>query len=155
MAESATHTHTKARAGAAKKRLKFIIGGGVIAVAVVYLAFTVSQSTAAFFLTVEELYAKGAAFHNRNVRVSGQVVEDSIDFNSRDLILRFQVTGESGQVLPVVFNGPKPDQLHKDAEAILEGKFDGNEFAAQTILLKCPSRYEEGGITEEKVEAVR
>jgi cytochrome c-type biogenesis protein CcmE len=55
----------------------------------------------------------------------------------------------------VVFNGPKPDQMRHDAEAIVEGKFDGNEFTAQELLLKCPSRYEESGFTEEKVEAVR
>jgi cytochrome c-type biogenesis protein CcmE len=69
--------------------------------------------------------------------------------------LRFQVMGESGQLLPVIFNGPKPDQLRPDVEAILEGTFDGNIFSAQTILIKCPSRYEEQGITEEKVESIQ
>jgi cytochrome c-type biogenesis protein CcmE len=136
-------------------RLKFLIGGGVIAIAIIYLVFTATQSTAAYFFTVEELYAKGAAIYDRNLRVSGKVTSDTIDFNSRDLVLRFQVVGESGQRLSVVFNGPKPDQLRPDAEAILEGRFDGHEFSAQTLLLKCPSRYEEKGATEEKVEAVR
>jgi cytochrome c-type biogenesis protein CcmE len=83
------------------------------------------------------------------------VVGDSVDFDSRDLILRFEIIGESGETLPVYFNGPKPDQMRDDAEAIVQGKFDGNEFTAQELLLKCPSRYEESGFTEEKVEAVR
>jgi cytochrome c-type biogenesis protein CcmE len=140
----------------AKKNLKFIIGGAVIGIAVIYLIFTATQSTAAYFLTVEEVRAKGLSVYDRNIRVSGKVVEESIDFNSRDLILRFEVVGESGETLPVVFYGPKPDQLRQDAEAILEGTYDGQEFTAQTLLLKCPSRYEEEmGISEEKVEAVR
>ena len=130
------------------RRVKFIIGGVVIALAILYLIFTAARSTAAYFLTVEELHAKGSAVYGRNLRVSGKVVGDSVDFNSRDLVLRFQIAGESGETLPVVFNGPRPDQLRP-------GKFDGQEFTARTLLLKCPSRYEEKGVTEEKVEAVR
>jgi cytochrome c-type biogenesis protein CcmE len=83
------------------------------------------------------------------------VDEATIDFNNRDLILKFEVMSESGERLPVVFNGPKPDQMRHDAEAILEGKFDGEIFTAQSLLLKCPSRYEEGTIEEAQVEAVR
>jgi cytochrome c-type biogenesis protein CcmE len=153
--EPITEAQPQARSQAANKRVKFIIGGAVIALAVIYLIFTATQSTAAYFLTVEELYGKGTAIYGRNVRVSGKVVGDTVDFNSRDLILRFQIVDESGETLPVVFNGPKPDQMRHDAEAIIEGKFDGNEFTAQELLLKCPSRYEESGFTEEKVEAVR
>jgi cytochrome c-type biogenesis protein CcmE len=153
--ELITEAQPQARSRAANKRVKFIIGGAVIALAVIYLIFTATQSTAAYFLTVEELYGKGTAIYGRNVRVSGKVVGDTVDFNSRDLILRFQIVDESGETLPVVFNGPKPDQMRHDAEAIIEGKFDGNEFTAQELLLKCPSRYEESGFTEEKVEAVR
>lgn len=137
------------------KRVKFVVSGVVIALAIVYLIFTATQSTASYFLTVEELFDKGSAIYDRNVRVSGKVVGDSVDFNSRDLVLRFDVVGESGETLPVVFNGPKPDQMRHEAEAIVEGKFDGSQFNAQELLLKCPSRYEESGFTEEKVEAVR
>jgi cytochrome c-type biogenesis protein CcmE len=155
MSEIATQAQPHARSGAANKRIKFIIGGAVIAVAIIYLIFTATQSTAAYFLTVEELHDKGSTIYDRNVRVSGKVLGDSVDFNSRDLILHFEIIGEGGETVPVVFNGPKPDQMRHDAEAIVEGKYDGNEFTAQELLLKCPSRYEESGFTEEKVEAVR
>jgi cytochrome c-type biogenesis protein CcmE len=62
---------------------------------------------------------------------------------------------DDGARMPVVFNGPKPDQMREGAEAIIEGKYDGNNFTAQSLLLKCPSRYEEGTIEEIQVEAVR
>jgi cytochrome c-type biogenesis protein CcmE len=45
--------------------------------------------------------------------------------------------------------------MRAGAEAIVEGKFDGTQFTAQTLLLKCPSRYEEGGIEQVEVEAVQ
>jgi cytochrome c-type biogenesis protein CcmE len=155
MTDMATQAQSHVSSQAANKRVKFIVGGAVIALAIIYLIFTTAQSTASYFLTVEELHDKGSAIYDRNVRVSGKVVGDSVDFNSRDLILRFEIVGESGESLPVFFNGPKPDQMRHDAEAIIQGTYDGNQFTAQELLLKCPSRYEESGFTEEKVKAVR
>ncbi len=140
---------------ATNKKTKFIIGGVIIALAIAYLIYTGVQSSAAYFLTVDELYAKGTAIENQTVRVSGKVDATTIDFNNRDLLLKFDVTSETGQRMPVIFNGPKPDQMREGAEAIIEGKYDGQAFTAQTLLLKCPSRYEENGIEEVQVEAVR
>jgi len=140
---------------ATNKKTKFIIGGVIIALAIVYLIYTGVQSSAAYFLTVDELYAKGATMENRTVRVAGKVDATTIDFNNRDLLLKFEVMSENGQRMPVVFNGPKPDQMREGAEAILEGKYDGQVFTAQSLLLKCPSRYEEKGIEEVQVQAVK
>ena len=49
-----------------------------------------------------------------------------------------------------------PDLLQHEAQAIMTGRLgDDGVFYADELLLKCPSRYEESGFTEEKVEAVR
>ncbi|MFQ5578593.1 MAG: cytochrome c maturation protein CcmE [Anaerolineae bacterium] len=139
----------------ANKKIKFIVGGLVIAAAIAYLIFTGIQSTSAYFLTVSELYGKGQEIIGRQVRVSGMVDAETIDYNHKELILAFDVMDEGGKHLPVVFNGPKPDQMREGAEAIIEGTFDGSTFQAKSLLLKCPSRYEEGTIEEIQVEAVR
>jgi cytochrome c-type biogenesis protein CcmE len=155
MAQSTVTPTIQVAGRAANKKIKFIVGGVIIALAIVYLIYTGVQSSAAYFLTVDELYAKGMAMENRTVRVSGKVDATTIDFDNRDLILAFDVMSETGQRMHVVFNGPKPDQMREGAEAIIEGKFDGNNFNAQSLLLKCPSRYEEQGYEEVQVEAVR
>jgi cytochrome c-type biogenesis protein CcmE len=155
MAQSTTVPSIQVAGRTANKKTKFIVGGVIIALAIVYLIYTGVQSSAAYFLTVDELYAKGATIHNQTVRVSGKVDAETIDFNNRDLILKFDVMSDDGARMPVVFNGPKPDQMREGAEAIIEGKYDGNNFTAQSLLLKCPSRYEEGTIEEIQVEAVR
>ncbi|RMI15199.1 MAG: cytochrome c maturation protein CcmE [Calditrichaeota bacterium] len=155
MAQSTTVPSIQISERSANKKTKFIIGGVVIALAIVYLIYSGIQSSAAYFLTVDELYAKGEAIYGQNVRVSGWVDAETIDYNNRDLILQFDVTSESGERLHVVFNGPKPDQMREGAEAILEGKFDGQQFTAKSLMLKCPSRYEEEGIEEVTVDAVR
>jgi len=139
----------------ANKKTKFIVGGAVIVLAIIYLIYTGVQSTSAYFLTVEELHAQSEQMVGRTVRVSGKVDAETITFDNKDLILDFEIMGQEGGRLPVVFNGPKPDQMREGAEAIVEGKFDGQLFTAQTLLLKCPSRYEEGVIEQVEVEAVR
>lgn len=139
----------------ANKKTKFIVGGVVIALAVAYLIYTGIQSSSAYFLTIDELRAKGAEIYGQPVRVSGLVNAETITFNHKDLILKFDIQSESGQSLPVVFNGPQPDQMREGAEAIVEGKFDGSTFQAQSLLLKCPSKYEEGTVEEIQVEAVQ
>lgn len=143
------------RDASANKKIKFIIGGVVIALAIVFLIYTGMQSSATYFLTVDELYAKGAAQLNRPVRVSGKVDANTIQFNNRDLILTFDVTSDTGSRMHVTFNGPKPDQMREGADAILEGKYDGQMFTAQSLLLKCPSKYEEGTIDQVEVKAVK
>lgn len=145
----------------ANKKTKFIVGGAVIVVAIIYLVYTGIQSTSAYFYEINELQAQSETLIGRNVRVTGMVDAETIDFNvkkhadgKQDFLLTFEVMNESGDRLPVVFNGPKPDQMREGAEAILEGEYDGSEFTAQTLLLKCPSRYEDGEIEQVQVEAV-
>ena len=154
MAKSSTVPSVHIVERSANKKTKFVIGGVIIALAIVYLIYTGIQSASAYFLTVDELYANGQTMQNRTVRVSGDVDADTIAFNNRDLIVTFDVISDTGERMPVIFHGPKPDQMRQGASAILEGKYDGEIFTAQALLLKCPSRYEEGEIEEVHVEAV-
>ncbi len=155
MAQSTSVSSVQIAGQTANKKTKFIVGGVIIILAIAYLIYTGVQSSAAYFFTVDELYTKGTEMENRTVRVSGKVDATTIDFNNRDLLLQFDVTSETGQRMHVIFNGPKPDQMREGADAILEGKYDGQAFTAQSLLLKCPSRYEENGVEEVQVEAVK
>jgi cytochrome c-type biogenesis protein CcmE len=145
---------------AANKNLKFIIGGLLIIGLVIFLIVQATMSTGAYYLTVSELEAKGTAMVGERVRVSGAVVEGSEDWQAKEMTLRFSITDESGKELPIVFYGPRPDNFQRAAEAIVEGELipdgSGNQYAfkADTLLLKCPSRYEEEP-EEIFVEAVR
>jgi len=124
-------------------KLKFIIGGLIIAFAIGYLIITGIQSSATYFLTIDELQAKGVAIENQTVRVSGWVDMETVEFDNKNLMLTFDITNDAGiERLPIVFNGPKPDQMREGTEAVVEGKFDGETFTATNLLLKCPSKYE-------------
>ena len=133
-------------------RAKFIIGGVVVAAAVVYLIVSSISSSAQYYLTVKELRGKGQAMAGRNLRVSGYVVGDSIAYSPQTSSLSFDIVDTHDELSPtnrvdtikILYTGPKPDLLQHEAQAIAEGKLnpDGT-FAANNLLLKCPTRYED------------
>ena len=132
---------TQTRKRLTSRRLKFVIGGLIIALVAGYLIFTAAQGSVAFYLTVQEIQQQGPSA--RNVRVAGNVVGESIVWEPRDLRLEFDIVDESGR-LHVVYSGSRPDMFRDEAEVVVEGKL-GPEgtFEARTMLLKCPSKYEE------------
>ncbi|RPI82040.1 MAG: cytochrome c maturation protein CcmE [Chloroflexi bacterium] len=147
-------------------RGKFIIGGLLIFAAVIYLIISSTSANAQFFMTVDELMTKGS--EGRQVRVSGAVIGDSIQYDSQTLTLTFTVANVPGdnkeieaqgglaQVLheavtdpqrtrmQAVYVGPKPDLLQHEAQAIMTGQLgEDGVFYAEELLLKCPTKYEE------------
>jgi cytochrome c-type biogenesis protein CcmE len=147
---------------------KFVIGGILILGAVVFLIWTSTAASAEYFLTIDELNAKGSSIVDKNLRVSGAVIGDSIQYDAQSLTLSFEVAHVPGDNLAietegglaealhqavldpsrarikVVYVGPKPDLLRNEAQAIMTGHL-GNDgvFYAEELLLKCPTRYEE------------
>ncbi len=149
-------------------RLKFIIGGVMILAAVAVLSYSATQQNAEYFMTVDELKAKSSSVIDKNLRVSGAVVGDTIQYDPQTLTLTFdvaEVPGDPKEVdaegglavvlhqavidpnrarIQVIYNGPKPDLLKNEAQAIMTGQLgpDG-VFHADELLLKCPTKYQD------------
>lgn len=137
-------------------RVKFLIGGVVIAAAVIYLIASSLSTSAQYYLTVQEVRQRGASMVGRNLRVSGFVVGDSIVYNPQASSLSFNIVDTREELtatntvntLKIVYTGPKPDLLQHEAQAIAEGKLEADgTFVANNLLLKCPTRYEDQILT--------
>ena len=74
-----------------KKNTKLIIGVVIIIAAVVYLIASSTLSQSQYFLTVEELQSNQAEYVGKNVRMSGAVLGDTIEYDPQTLELTFQV----------------------------------------------------------------
>ena len=150
-----------------KPNYKFIIGGVVIAAALMYLLISSTISGSQYFMTVEELQTQKAEYVGKNVRMSGSVLGDTIQYEPKTLSLTFEVAqipgdhkliqqmGGMAKVLEdaaadpnaprmtIHYTGAKPDLLQPAAQAIVSGSLDANGvFQATELLLKCPSKYE-------------
>jgi cytochrome c-type biogenesis protein CcmE len=149
-------------------KLKFLIGGLLILAAVVYLIVSSTQANAQYFHTVDEIVARGPEAVGKNMRVSGAVLGDTIQYDSKTLDLNFTiahvpadnkaiklegglaaalhaaVSDPSRATLRVVYNGEVPDLLKHEAQAIAIGHMgDDGIFYADDLQLKCPTKYEE------------
>src|SRR6185369_7340008 len=122
---------------------KFVFGGILILGAVVFLIVSSTRATQEYFLTVDELNAKGSSIVDKNLRVSGAVLGDTIQYDANSLTLTFDVAhvpGDMSQIdtegglavalheavidpsrsrMKVVYVGPKPDLLRNEAQAIM------------------------------------
>ncbi len=130
-----------------KKSQKFLIAGIVIVAAIGALIYVGIKESGVYYMTVSELSSKGSSVDGQGMRISGAVVEGSIEEEKQKLIIRFKVKDEEGtddKFVNVYFKGVKPDSFKADVQVILEGKYESanNLFKATTLLVKCPSRYE-------------
>jgi len=147
---------------------KFVIGGLLILGAVVFLIWSSTAATSEYFLTIDELNEKGSEIVNRNLRVSGAVIGETIHYDAQTLTLTFEVAHVPGDQavledegglamalhqavmdpsrsrMKIIYVGPMPDLLRHEAQAIVTGKLgEDGVFHADELLLKCPTKYEE------------
>lgn len=132
-----------------KSNRKVIIAILVMVASVSFLIYRGLADTSVYYMTVGELKTSSLGMQlgpNQSVRVGGLVVDGDIDYDQRDLELRFSIKDESNpdQVIQALYKGAKPDAFEPEIEALLEGTYDRdkNLFQAETLLVKCPSKYE-------------
>ena len=142
-----------------KSNRKVIIAILVMVASVSFLIYRGLADTSVYYMTVGELKTSSLGMQigpNQSVRVGGLVVDGDIDYNQRDLELRFSIKDESNpdQVIQALYKGAKPDAFEPEIEALLEGTYDRdkNLFQAETLLVKCPSKYESETTDENKQE---
>jgi cytochrome c-type biogenesis protein CcmE len=130
-----------------RRQRRFLIAGILILAGLAYLAFTVTRASAVFYLTVPELYARGAAASERPVRVSGVVDAGSIQRDPSSFITRFTAS-DSGGSLPVVYKGAVPDIFQPGIQVVVEGRLASDGvFHADTLLTKCPAHFQAATVT--------
>lgn len=145
-----------------------ICGFAVLVLAVLSLRELASQHPAQYFLTVGEVLARESKLVEKNIRISGVVLGDTIEYDEAAQSLSFTIANvpadyrtveELGGLqkvlqeaannpgsprIKVQFVGTRPELLRDGAQAIMTGKLGSDGiFYADEILLRCPTRYEE------------
>lgn len=145
-----------------------IVGLLLVAGSGLYAARSAAQPSIQYFMTIGELLDIKDTMLEKQVRISGAVIGDTIQWDGATGKLTFymadvpadyaQVEEQGGLAevlknavndpnrrrIQVVYTGVKPDLLRNMSQAIIVGKLDQEgTFQAEEILLECPSRYEE------------
>ena len=125
------------------KKKRFLIGGLIIGLAIIFLGYIGFVSGASYFKQVGELLDLDSSVYDVTLRVNGEVAPGVVK-EAKGLTLRFTIIDTTGRdaSLPVVYQGPVPDMFKVGNEIVVEGKYtpDGI-FEATAIQTKCASKY--------------
>jgi cytochrome c-type biogenesis protein CcmE len=146
---------------------RFLIGALMLGSSIFY-AQSSSGNLPGYFMTVSEVLASEDKAIDRQIRISGAVIGESIEFDEASgqlsfiiadvpadyeiveqqgglaIVLENAVNDPNPSQIQIVYFGEKPELLRNMAQAIITGKLHSDGiFYADEILLKCPSRYEE------------
>jgi cytochrome c-type biogenesis protein CcmE len=121
---------------------KYIIGGGILLVAIAYLLYLSFGSSVSYYVTVSEFFERGTELYDTSIRVAGKIADSPVDWNAENLELRFTVT-EGGNNMEVIYKGAKPSAFKSGSNILVEGKYHSDGILRATqLILKCPSKYE-------------
>ena len=126
-----------------KKNTIIMLGGFIIAGAIVFLLMAATPGSSGVELTMKELLATQDQHKDDFVTVEGLLIEDSIKWNPDKIELKFDVKDNDGNIMHVIHNGTKPDNFAEGVITILQGApTKKNTFVAETVKTRCPSKYE-------------
>jgi len=78
----------------------------------------------------------------RNVQVKG-LPDDTVEPHMENNMFVFSISDEeTGETMLVRYKGVKPDNFDEAYHVVAIGKYTGDAFAADKLLIKCPSKYE-------------
>lgn len=125
-----------------KTYTKFAVLIAIIIGTLAWLAAGSINDTKSYYKTIAEMSAMGDKAYDKRIRVTGNVAENSIVRNGKEV--QFTLIEEK-RTLKVLYNGaePLPDTFRDGAQALADGKLgrDG-VFHANKIAAKCASKYE-------------
>ena len=135
-----------------------IIALGVIAIAITMIISTIGDAST--YLSFKEakqfaengnskaVHVVGELPRNANGDVIGISYEPSVNPNQFEFLMKDSLDAE----YKVVYNQPKPQDLEKSEKVVVVGKvnLETGNFEAEKILLKCPSKYNNGELKPEE-----
>jgi cytochrome c-type biogenesis protein CcmE len=129
-----------------KGKAKVIVISFVVVASFLYLVLIGMKEGTMYYFEIAEFVGKMDELGQKKVRVNGEIVPKSMDFNSRSLVLAFTLKDLKGpEVLDVLYKGTPPDLIEQEGVTLVaEGSYNSEEkvFVAKQLLIKCPSKYE-------------
>ena len=119
-------------------RRRLWLAGIVVIGALGFLVFQGLGNATLYFRTADEAVAQRAQLGERRFRIEGDVVAGSVVQNGNDVT--FILTSKSVDV-PVVHKGDPPELFRPGIPVVLEGRFQGDHFASDRILVKHSETY--------------
>ena len=125
-------------------RTKLAFAFILVSAALAYFAFTAFEGATVDYLSVAEVGVASPTEIDRQVGVTGKLVQDSYVRDADGLTAHFSIKDEDGiDQLEVIYKGEIGQVFFNDhSEIILQGqKLVDGSFNADNLTVRCPSKY--------------
>lgn len=119
-------------------RRRLWLAGFVVVVALGFLVFQGLGNATLYFRTADEAVAQREQLGDRRFRIEGDVVDGSVRQVGNDV--SFTLIKNDVQV-PVQHKGDPPELFRPGIPVVLEGRFQGDHFSSDRILVKHSETY--------------
>lgn len=124
----------------------------IIAIAIIAAAIGLIVATAgdaSTYVDFGQAYQMAEAGKTSSIHIVGSLKKDSkgeivgLEKSADKLSCSFILVDDKNREEKVIYNEPAPTDLGKSEKIVVIGEYRGNQFVAEKILLKCPSKYED------------
>ncbi len=105
-----------------KRRRWLLVAVVVLAVGLSYVAYSLFIHGGADYLTISELKSQVESLPDQQVRVGGNVVPGSINWDEKAKVMRF-VLADDKESVAIVYEGIVPDNFKPGADLVVEGRY--------------------------------
>lgn len=128
----------------------------ILAIVVIAVAIGIIVSTAgdaSTYVNFNQAYEMAATGNTTSIHVVGQLKKDQngqvlgLKNAPDNLSFSFILVDDNGREQSVFYNEPMPPDFTRSENVVVIGGYQGENFVANKILLKCPSKYQEEGVT--------
>lgn len=142
-----------------RRRAALAVAVVIIVAAFGFLLYGGIDKNVVFFLTPQELLARGTAAYDVPVRLGGLVQPGSVAWDADKLDLRFVVIDSSGQAVKVHSTGAPPQMFRDGMGVVVEGRYHPNGvFESTNLMVKHSNEYrkpEHGGRPAEMYKSLQ
>ena len=133
-----------ASSGPAARRRKIVpmVLGVVVVAAIAVLLITQLAGAATYFYNVDDAVAKKADIGDKRIRLQGNVIKGSEVGRTQDSVQGY-VIAYNGVQVEVEQSGDVPDLFGPSIPVVIEGRFKGNLFLSDRVLVKHDETYDE------------
>lgn len=123
-------------------KAKYIIGGLIIIVFIIWGSFAFLETTVTYVSFAEARTA------TRSVQVAGHIDFDDVDFNDDKNRIEFSIyemdpeDPANPDRMKIIYEGIVPGNFDQATSVVAVGKPVHDGFLAEKLLVKCPSKYQ-------------
>ncbi len=131
-----------------------IIAALIAVIGVAVIGTSTSGGAGMYNYSVADLVSQRDSLAGKPIKVSGRIAADSVRGEPASESFRFDLEDDDGNRVPVGYTRLLPDPFEEGRDAIIQGEMTGGVLKANSLTVKCPSRYADTeGLSDEQRDA--